>query len=321
MNTKRITLFILILVFLLTSLGFGYHTYSKIKSNTDDLNSIKIIKVKPKILLSTTGIQTPKQSYTFHFNSSLGQINRILVKNNEKISAKRPILEYYNSEKEIKVNSFKGVLNQIKLPTNAPSHLKDNPYLTAPQLYSQLLQEQNSIYTTQVSPINGNVSIINPHPAKTDDKVVQIDSEERVIHANISESEVNLLKINQNVSITTSDATQFISKVKSISMIPSEVKNHISYFQVVLTTQAKYPIGTHFKISLISNDIELPQSSIVDNKYVLVIHNKKIVKREINYKKSSKSGYIIVTSGLSINEKVVKSPSSKMAKAYNSQRL
>ena len=53
---------------------------------------------------------------------------------------------------------------------------------------------------------------------------MQIDSEERVIHANISESEVNLLKINQNVSITTSDATQFISKVKSISMIPSEVK-------------------------------------------------------------------------------------------------
>ena len=39
------------------------------------------------------------------------------------------------------------------------------------------------------------VSIINPHPAKTDDKVVQIDSEERVIHANISESEVNLLKL------------------------------------------------------------------------------------------------------------------------------
>ena len=74
-------------------------------------------------------------------------------------------------------------------------------------------------------------------------------------------------------------------------MIPSEVKNHISYFQVVLTHQKS--IGTHFKISLISNDIELPQSSIVDNKYVLVIHNKKIVKREINYKKSSKVGILL----------------------------
>ena len=75
-------------------------------------------------------------------------------------------------------------------------------------------------------------------------------------------------------------------------MIPSEVKNHISYFQVVLTTQAKYPIGTHFKISLISNDIELPQSS-TDNKYVLVIHNKKIVKREINYKNLQKVGILL----------------------------
>ena len=34
---------------------------------------------------------------------------------------------------------------------------------------------------------------------------MQIDSEEKVIHANISESDINLLKINQNISVTTRD--------------------------------------------------------------------------------------------------------------------
>ncbi|MCE3399529.1 hypothetical protein LCC45_19445, partial [Staphylococcus aureus] len=48
------------------------------------------------------------------------------------------------------------------------------------------------------SPINGRVSITNRYPSKATDKIMQIDSEEKVIHANISESDINLLKINQN---------------------------------------------------------------------------------------------------------------------------
>ena len=53
---------------------------------------------------------------------------------------------------------------------------------------------------------------------------MQIDSEEKVIHANISESDINLLKINQNISVTTRDKIQFISKVKEIATVPTKVK-------------------------------------------------------------------------------------------------
>lgn len=317
MNNKRITLIILILILVFMSLGFGYHTYSKLQFNQNDLKSTQIIKAQPKRLLTADGVQAPSQSYSIYFDPSQGQINRILVKHQDKISAKRPIFEYYNYEKEQEFKTLKGVLNQIQLPNHTPSYFKNNPFLTSPLLYSQLLQIQNSIRTTHFSPINGQVSIINPHPSKATDKVMQIDSEEKVIHANISESDINLLKINQNISITTNDKIQFISKVKEIATVPTKIKNNTSYFQVVLTSKSKYPIGTHFKVTLMSNDIEIPRTSMIDNKFILVMNNKKIVKREIKYKKSSKSGYIIVTSGLAINENVVKRPSTEMVKAYS----
>ena len=75
-------------------------------------------------------------------------------------------------------------------------------------------------------------------------------------------------------------------------------------------------MGTHFKITLLSNDIEIPETAVIQHQYVFVIKNGKIRKREISYKKSSKGGYIIVNKGLSIDEQVVKAPSSKMIKLY-----
>ena len=89
----------------------------------------------------------------------------------------------------------------------------------------------------------------------------------------------NLIKFIKNKSkyfCNYRDKIQFISKVKEIATVPTKVKNNTSYYQVVLTTKAKYPIGTHFKVTLISNDIELPQTSIIDNKFILVMNNKKL---------------------------------------------
>ena len=52
MNNKRIILILLILVLVLTSLGFGYHTYSKIRSDDNNLKSTQIIKAQSKRLLT-----------------------------------------------------------------------------------------------------------------------------------------------------------------------------------------------------------------------------------------------------------------------------
>ena len=179
-----------------------------------------------------------------------------------------------------------------------------------------MIQTKSSIKSTLFSPINGSISYINSIPSKPNEKIVQINSNERIIRANISESELNLLKINQNISVTSSDHTQFTSKIKEISNIPSKIKNGVSYYDILLSTQPNYQIGTHFKIKLASNDIELPTSAIVQKRYVLILKNGKITKREVTYKKSLKSGYINITKGLLIDEKVVKNPTSKLINIY-----
>ena len=56
-------------------------------------------------------------------------------------------------------------------------------------------------------------------------------------------------------------------------------KNGVSYYDILLSTQPNYQIGTHFKIKLASNDIELPTSAIVQKRYVLILKTGKLQKR------------------------------------------
>ena len=252
MTKQRIVISSLLFIFILTTCSFSYITFSKLTSKTEDIKNIKTIKAKPNLLLSTTGIQAPLNSYIFYYTPTLGQLQKLLVKNHSKVSKNTPVLEYYNYEKD---------------------HLYE-------ELQNTLSNERNN---------------------KT---------------LNISESELNLLKINQNISVTSSDNTQFTSKIKEISNIPSKIKNGVSYYDILLSTQPNHQIGTHFKIKLASNDIELPTSAIVQKRYVLILKNGKITKREVTYKKSLKSGYINITKGLLIDEKVVKNPTSKLINIY-----
>ena len=68
------------------------------------------------------------------------------------------------------------------------------------QLKLQMIQTKSSIKSTLFSPIN-EVFHINSIPSKPNEKIVQINSNERIIRANISESELNLLKINHFCNI------------------------------------------------------------------------------------------------------------------------
>ena len=284
MTKQRIVISSLLFIFILTTCSFSYITFSKLTSETEDIKNIKTITAKPKLLISTTGIQTPLNSYTFYYTPTLGQLQNTL--SNERNN------KTFNSKNDLHYYSFH---NQLKL---------------------QMIQTKSSIKSTLFSPINGSISYINSIPSKPNEKIVQINSNERIIRANISESELNLLKINQNISVTSSDRTKFTSKIKEISNIPSKIKNGVSYYDISLSTQPNYRIGTHFKIKLASNDIELPTSAIVQKRYVLILKNGKITKREVTYKKSLKSGYINITKGLLIDEKVVKNPTSKLINIY-----
>ena len=100
MTKQRIVISSLLFIFILTTCSFSYITFSKLTSKTEDIKNIKTIKAKPKLLLSTTGIQAPLNSYIFYYTPTLGQLQKLLVKNHSKVSKNTPVLEYYNYEKD-----------------------------------------------------------------------------------------------------------------------------------------------------------------------------------------------------------------------------
>ena len=193
------------------------------------------------------------------------------------------MLEYYNYEKDHLYEELQNTLSNERNNKTLNSKNDLHYYSFLNQLKLQMIQTKSSIKSTLFSPINGSISYINSIPSKPNEKIVQINSNERIIRANISESELNLLKINQNISVTSSDNTQFTSKIKEISNIPSKIKmaSHITTFYFL---QPNYQIGTHFKIKLASNDIELPTSAIVQKRYVLILKTENY-KREVTYKR------------------------------------
>ena len=270
MTKQRIVISSLLFIFILTTCSFSYITFSKLTSKTEDIKNIKTIKAKPKLLLSTTGIQAPLNSYIFYYTPTLGQLQKLLVKNHSKVSKNTPVLEYYNYEKDHLYEELQNTLSNERNNKTLNSKNDLHYYSFLNQLKLQMIQTKSSIKSTLFSPING----------------------------------------------TSSDHTQFTSKIKEISNIPSKIKNGVSYYDILLSTQPNYQIGTHFKIKLASNDIELPTSAIVQKRYVLILKNGKITKREVTYKKSLKSGYINITKGLLIDEKVVKNPTSKLINIY-----
>ncbi|MDU6127732.1 MAG: hypothetical protein E6658_10800 [Veillonella sp.] len=74
MTKQRIVISSLLFIFILTTCSFSYITFSKLTSKTEDIKNIKTIKAKPKLLLSTTGIQAPLNSYIFYYTPTLGQL-------------------------------------------------------------------------------------------------------------------------------------------------------------------------------------------------------------------------------------------------------
>ncbi|MCT1926105.1 hypothetical protein [Staphylococcus pasteuri] len=70
---------------------------------------------------------------------------------------------------------------------------------------SQFVKDKSETRTTIYSPISGKVHFFTQSPSKSNNKIMQINSQERIIRANISESEKDKLRINQDISIYSND--------------------------------------------------------------------------------------------------------------------
>lgn len=298
---------ILVLLLFLLILIFSYYIYLKLPSQPN-LSKVKTIIAKPHYPLSFTGMQEAKESYTIYYNPSLGEISDILVKNDTTVKPHTPLLEYYND--------YTGKL--IVAKKKALASLRGHQSTTEPfslatiNLYGQIAELQSRLRTQLSSPIQGNVTLLHPFPSKSNTKIMQINSEKRIIRATITESQLSRIKVNQAVMITPKSSTLFTGKVLSISSIPFKIEKNKSMYHIDISTKAQYPIGHHFKIESGAIEFQLPTSVIYDKHYIFVTQNNKIIKRKIKYNKSQKSGYIIVFNGINIGDKIIVGPTSSL---------
>ncbi|WP_261007447.1 efflux RND transporter periplasmic adaptor subunit [Staphylococcus haemolyticus] len=296
---------ILIATLTLLVISFVCYIYAKIPTEPDT-SKIETITAKPQYSLSFIGEQQPQESFTLYFNPSLGNVSSLLVKNDEIIHSDTPLFEYYNPILEKLIVAKKKALFSL---INQSTKQSISQQLT---LNSQILELQSRLQIRINSPISGKVTILEAHPSKLNTKIMQINSEKHIIRANITESQLEHIKVNQDVNVTRNHSKLFTGKILSIIQIPYKVEKGESIYQVDISTQDQYPLGRHFDIDVGTSKIELPKNSIYENYYVLITQNNKIIKRRIEYTKSQNNGYIMVSNGLNIGDKVIVNPSSSL---------
>ncbi|WP_233649206.1 efflux RND transporter periplasmic adaptor subunit [Staphylococcus devriesei] len=305
---KHLTpLTILIPFLLLLILIFSYYIYLKLPSQPN-LSKVKTIIAKPHYPLSFTGIQEAKESYTVYYNPSLGEMPDILVTNNATVKPHTPLLEYYNTYIGKLIVAKKKTLVSIRSlqPITEPLSL------ATINLYDQIAELQSRLRIQLSSPIQGKVTILHSFPSKSNTKIMQINSEKRIIRATITESQLSRIKVNQTVMITPKSSPLFTGRVLSISSTPFKIEKNKSMYHIIVSTKAQYPIGYHFKIESGAIEFQVPTSVIYDKHYIFVTQNNKIIKRKIKYNKSQKSGYIIVFNGINIGDKIIVNPTSSL---------
>nr|WP_279390496.1 MULTISPECIES: HlyD family efflux transporter periplasmic adaptor subunit [unclassified Staphylococcus] len=294
------------ILFLLIA-SFGYYIYTKVPKQLN-LSKLETIKAKPQTTLTFIGIQQAEQTYTLYFTPKLGTISDILVKNEATITPHMPLLEYYNSNIEKRITAKKKTLSFIQ------QHQTDTktPPLLQYELNQQIQELQSRLRTQIFSPIKGKVTLLDAFPSKSSTKVMVINSDRRVIRAMVSESELKHLKIKQNVNVTSNHSKLFTGKILYISPVPSKIAKKTSFYRVDITSDDQFPLGRHFDIDLGSGYFELPKSVIYNDHFILLIQNNKIIKRSVKYIKSQKNGYIMISDGINIGDKIIVHPTSSL---------
>ena len=175
---------------------FGFYIYSKIPKTTH-LSKIETMTVKPHYPLSFQGVQQAKQSYTLYYEPSLGISSDILVKITRLYLKIHPYLNIIIHTSKT-YSCKKKLLSSIQHSNKISS---DN-FNQQVQLSNDILNLQQQLQTRIYAPIKGRVTVLQPFPSKSHTEIMQINSDERIIHAKIKESQLKQLKNNQLVQVS-----------------------------------------------------------------------------------------------------------------------
>ncbi|MCU5746892.1 efflux RND transporter periplasmic adaptor subunit [Staphylococcus sp. SQ8-PEA] len=269
--------------------------------------SIETLTIKTTEPLKVTGRQEPMQTSTLKFDDSKGIIHDWFINNHTKVKAGDKLYEYYNPSVEQQIVARQRKLSKLNHFPSSKEKLNDTKD-TILSLQHEIDELQDQLRTPVTAPIDGKVLISNEHPSKPKENVLAIYSDKRVIRASLDETQLPLINKHSSLIVKDNNLNKFTSKVTDISYIPTNYnkQNSTSTYDIQLTTDNKYPIGTHFKIEIPTNLIKIPRTALYNDHSVLVKRKNRFIERKIKYNKTDEKNKIIVTEGLNINEKIAK---------------
>lgn len=248
--------------------------------------------------LTFIGEQQAQYTQTLIYHPENGKIHDWFIQSGKVVKRNTPVLEYYNFKAEQKLTALRKqliVLDQKSDQSSLRTFLEKQFYLTQTKLRIQ----ENSIF-------EGTLHIVEPYPSLNNEIFAKIYSHKRIIQCTIDEKIRHQLKNNQEVDIQPHFGKSFKGKIIKIDTFPamSSTKSDTSAkYKVAISTDATYPLGTHFKISIPTRLISLPKDVLYDKNSVIIKKDKKMVKRIIKYR--VKSGMVIISEGLIPGEKVI----------------
>ncbi|WP_238597579.1 hypothetical protein [Staphylococcus edaphicus] len=164
--------------------------------------------------------------------------------------------------------------------------------------------------------MDGNIIIHNSVPFKNNDIILQIFHPSAIIKAEVSESIVNLLELKDTVRISIDKLHSFNGTVKYIAKLPLNTKptSLPSLYNVEISSKADIKFGTHFRIEVPNQTIEIPKTAIYDKQFVFLQRNKKFIKRVIKTEKLGNNKHVKVLEGLNPGDTIAKNANTVLSK-------
>lgn len=290
-------LIVLISILLLTLISVGIYAVFR-HQHLQAQKPSKTYTVAYNHPLTFTGNQQAQYTQTLIYHSEYGKIHDWFIQSDKAVKKNAPVLEYYNFKAEQKLTALRKQLVALdKKPDQLPlrTFLEQQFYLTQTALRIQ----ENSIF-------EGKLHIIEPYPSLNNEVFAEIYSNKRIIQCTIDEKIRHQLKNNQEVEIQPHSGSSFKGRIIKIDTFPTTStfnSDAPAKYKVAISTDASYPIGTHFKFSVSTHLISLPKDVLYDKNSVIIKKDKKMVKRIIKYRE--KSGMVIISEGLLPGEKVI----------------
>lgn len=285
-----------------------YFFYKHYIVKTPNQSTIKTIKVQYEPPKKINARYEPQSIYHFYLEPKHGYINNWLVKNDTKVHKDQPLFEYYNPSVEKTIALKQQLLATLTQdPENAIN--KD-----------QIVTLQNDIATLQLTlrtkinaPFDGVLTINNATPSAPQTHFATLYQPKYHISAKVPETYMATLKLGSTLKIRSPLTNQISNeKITHITTIPTnyDTADKQAQYELRLTTSTKPLLGQHCELELPTTTIVIPQSALLNNKYVFIKKSNKFIKRVIKFNKSGNNNRITVKSGLSPGDIIVENAKS-----------